>query len=195
MTVRYLPHLSYVILLHLLALLASWQLIHNDKLVHKVALSSGVIKIKIAQSVILPVSVPVKKIVTSVTKPLKKQEQTQENKSEVLASAIQQELISEQGKTDIRESYKAELRMRIESNKYYPMMSRRLGHTGIVIVAFTLLEDGHIINVRIDTPSRYEGLNASALDAVKKVHLFRPIPKELGETRMDIKVPLKYVTI
>lgn len=99
------------------------------------------------------------------------------------------------GKTDVLSKYKAELRARIDQNKSYPVMSKRLGQTGTVVVAFTLLEDGNIIDVRIDTPSRYERLNVSALDAVKKVERFKPIPKEFGENKMDIKVPVKFVTI
>lgn len=74
-------------------------------------------------------------------------------------------------------------------------MSQRLGQTGLVVVAFTLLEDGHIIDVRIDTPSRFERLNASALEAVKKADHFRPIPKELGETKLEIKIPIKFSTL
>lgn len=103
--------------------------------------------------------------------------------------------LNEKVKADLRSQYKSELRSRIEENKYYPSLSKRLGQKGEVVVAFTLLEDGHIVNIRIDNPSRYESLNESALDAVKKVHTFKPIPKELGETRMDIKVPLKFFTI
>ena len=74
-------------------------------------------------------------------------------------------------------------------------MSRRLGQTGTVVIAFTLLEDGNIVDIRIEKPSQYERLNVSALDAVKKVERFKPIPKEVGEIRMDIKVPVKFVTI
>jgi outer membrane biosynthesis protein TonB len=38
-------------------------------------------------------------------------------------------------------------------------------------------------------------LNESALDAVRRVHKFRPIPSEWGEDKMDIRVPLKFLTI
>ena len=99
------------------------------------------------------------------------------------------------GKTDVVSKYTAELRARIDQNKSYPVMSKRLGQTGIVVVAFTLLENGNITDVRIEKPSRYERLNDSALDAVKKVERFKPIPKEYGDSKMDIKVPVKFVTI
>jgi protein TonB len=100
-----------------------------------------------------------------------------------------------QSKANALEIYKAELRAMIDSNKYYPVISKRLGQTGTVVVAFTLLEDGNIIDVRIDRPSRFDRLNSSALDAVMKVERFKPLPKELGEARMDVKVPVTFVTI
>ena len=103
--------------------------------------------------------------------------------------------LSGMAQADLRTLFHTELRARIEANKSYPAMSRRLGHTGLVVVAFTLLEDGNIINLRIEKPSPYDRLNESALEAVKKVQKFRPIPKELGEAKMDIKVPVKFVTI
>ena len=99
------------------------------------------------------------------------------------------------GKEDALALYKAELRALIDKNKSYPPLSKRLGQTGIVVVAFTLLKDGHIIDVRLLKPSRYERLNFSALEAVKKVVKFKPIPQEIGELKMDIKVPVKFVTI
>ncbi len=98
-------------------------------------------------------------------------------------------------KFSVMDVYKAELRATIDKNKYYPTMSRRLGQQGTVVIAFTLLEDGNIVDIRIEKPSQYERLNVSALDAVKKVERFKPIPKEVGEVRMDIKVPVKFVTI
>ena len=99
------------------------------------------------------------------------------------------------GKENALALYKAELRALIDKNKSYPPLSKRLGQTGIVVVAFTLLKDGHIIDVRLVKPSRYERLNFSALEAVKKVEKFKPIPQEIGELKMDIKVPVKFVTI
>lgn len=106
-----------------------------------------------------------------------------------------QDSSSGQSKANALEIYKAELRAMIDRNKYYPVISKRLGQTGTVVVAFTLLEDGNIIDVRIDRPSRFDRLNSSALDAVMKVERFKPLPKELGEARMDVKVPVTFVTI
>lgn len=103
--------------------------------------------------------------------------------------------LSDQVKADLRTLYQMELRQKIEENKFYPAMSKRLGHKGLVVIAFTLLEDGNIIDVRIEKPSAFEGLNLSALEAVKRVERFKPIPRELGESRMELRVPINFFTI
>lgn len=96
---------------------------------------------------------------------------------------------------NIRDLYKAELRTKIDSNKNYPMMSRRLGQTGTVVVAFTMLKDGSITNVRIEDPAPFAPLNTSALEAVNKIRKFKPIPTELNQERMDLQIPIKFLTI
>lgn len=167
----------------------------------KTKIGSGVMKLKIASQMVI--SSPVQKKSFGVV-PKKKTASVAQAKEEKI---IPQESLSEsrasgsefgtssQGRTDILSTYTAELRAMIDKNKYYPPLSRRLGQAGTVVVAFTLLEDGNIIDVRVDKPSRYARLNDSAVDAVKKVERFKPIPKELGEVRMDIKVPVKFFTI
>lgn len=104
-------------------------------------------------------------------------------------------LLNGKGTKDPRIIYKAELRSRIDQNKFYPLMSRRLGQTGVVVVAFTLLEDGTITDVHLDTPSSHEPLNDSALEAVKKVGRFKPIPKEFEQAKMDMTIPVNFLTI
>lgn len=163
----------------------------QEKVTPRLNLGPSVLKLELARQILLPET----KVVKKVEKSLPKIEEEAPAAPVTPAVTSPVSSVSSEAKANIRELYKAELRARIEENKYYPPLSRRLGQMGTVIVAFTLLEDGHIIDLRIDTPSRYESLNNSALDAVKKVHVFKPIPKELGESRMDIKVPVKFVTI
>ncbi len=95
---------------------------------------------------------------------------------------------------DIKTIYKAQLRSRIEENKFYPMAARRMGQTGTVIVAFTLLEDGSIINIRIDNSSGNSRLDSAGLDAVKKVGKFKAIPSELDASTLDMSVPIQFKT-
>lgn len=180
---------------------------------------NGIMRMKVAHDIFMRPALPVTKTESKFTRPAPKQvaaapavakpAQAQTNTNEPTGGndprgtglskagvANGSEFgTSATGKTDILSKYKAELRARIEQNKAYPAMSKRLGQTGTVVIAFTLLEDGSITDAKIETPSRYERLNASALEAVQKVEKFKPIPKEAGENKMDFKVPVKFVTI
>ena len=201
MTKSFFTHLSTIFLLHGLVLFGTWQISRTDYVRANLSkIGTGVLKLQIASKVMM--NSPVQKKVQRVLpqNPNKPKTAPVENVADARPMESMKAEGSEfgtnsQGKTDVISVYKAELRARIDQNKYYPSMSRRLGQTGTVVVAFTLLHDGNIINLRIDKPSRYERLNDSALDAVKKVERFKPIPKELGEGQMDIKVPVKFVTI
>jgi protein TonB len=192
MSNRYFTHLGSVFFLHLVVLFGSWQFLHTDLVAHNLKMGPSVLKLQVASQVLINKPKPLKKSVEpapEVFPPVTAKAGPVTEKTQTAST------LNEKVKADLRSQYKSELRSRIEENKYYPSLSRRLGQKGEVVVAFTLLEDGHIVNIRIDNPSRYESLNESALDAVKKVHTFKPIPKELGESRMDIKVPLKFFTI
>jgi TonB family protein len=201
MTKSFLTHFSTIILVHSVVLLGTWQMSQSyftQNSFHKIG--PGVMKLQVASQMIMN-PVPVSKKVNKVLP--KSSPASTQNADKVIETQkmVEQSATgsstgtSDTSNADALSAYKAELRAIIDQNKYYPTMSRRLGQTGTVVVAFTLLHDGHIINVRIDKPSQYERLNSSALDAVKKVERFKPIPKEVREGKMDIKVPVKFVTI
>lgn len=190
---RYLTHLGTIILVHVLVLLGTWTITQKNLPSVLPHLDSSVLKIRVASNVLMakrsaPTTVSERKTFVPTTP--KQTSAKVENKALTAES-----ILGSAEKMSLRDAFKAELREKINENKFYPIMSKRLGQTGIVIVAFTLLEDGHIIDIRLDTPSPYERLNESALQAVRKVHKFRPIPRELGEERMDLKVPVRFFTI
>jgi periplasmic protein TonB len=96
---------------------------------------------------------------------------------------------------DLKAIYQAELRAKIDENKFYPSISKRLGHQGVVVVAFTLTADGTIQDVKLEKPSEYSPLNESALDAVKRIGKFKAIPKIFGMDKMSLKIPIRFVTL
>jgi periplasmic protein TonB len=208
MTKRFFPYFGTVVFLHVLVLIGTWHLSKSDFIQSEIQkLGRGAINLQVASHIMSSATVQ-KKVARAIpVNPDKPRPTPEEKKSVSAKEATQSETTSysttegsefgtaPEGRTDQLSLYKAELRATIDKNKSYPTMSRRLGQTGTVVVAFTLLEDGHIIDVRIEKPSRYDSLNSSALDAVKKVKRFKPIPKDLGETKLDITVPVKFITI
>ncbi len=70
----------------------------------------------------------------------------------------------------------------------YPYIAREMGWEGTVKVAFTLLPDGSVENLRIVESSGYEVLDNTALETVLKAS--KEFPK-VGE-RIDVIVPIEY---
>jgi TonB family protein len=206
MSKSYFPHLGAMVFMHALVLMGTWHLSQTDSFREQVQrLGQGALKLQVASHV---VSQAVQKKVDRVIPPSSqlRAPKVVENLSSVSGpkpDATTPVKINEgsefgtavHGKTDLRSLYKAELRGIIDQNKYYPPISKRLGHEGTVVVSFTLLEDGSIIEPRIESPSRYQPLNSSALEAVKKVKRFKPIPKELGDSKIDLSVPVSFKLI
>lgn len=99
---------------------------------------------------------------------------------------------SSPGVRDLLAQYKEALRAKIDENKFYPSMSRRMGQRGTSIVGFTLLKDGHIINARILKSSGFSRLDQAALTAVTSVRDFDPIPDGVGLNSMDLEIPVRF---
>ncbi len=193
MTLRYQTHFLTIIFVHALILFGGWQLSRNPKLLSSAVTSvnTTIIRIASASKVISVPVVPQKKLTPKSAAPVKEQKMTDVAPVQEVSTSS----LPAMARADLRSMFLGELRARIEENKTYPMMSRRLGQTGIVEVAFTLTSDGHIINARIVSPSRFDRLNESALDAVKKIAKFKPIPSELKEEKMDVTVPVKFAIL
>ena len=193
MTKSFYSHLLTMTMIHGFLFFGTWQIIKSEEVQSLLPkFDSSVIRMKLASSPTIVTPAP-KNVVKTEAPSTPKVRPVQETVTPVVTEAVSSGPTSPS--VNVMDIYKAELRATIDKNKYYPTMSRRLGQTGTVVIAFTLLEDGNIVDIRIEKPSQYERLNVSALDAVKKVERFKPIPKEAGEIRMDIKVPVKFVTI
>jgi protein TonB len=91
------------------------------------------------------------------------------------------------------ERYKYELRLFLESRKIYPESAKRLRQTGTVIVEFKVSPQGELKDVNVSQASSSEALNRAALDLVKRASSFKPFPKELQLSELQLKLPIEYV--
>lgn len=89
-------------------------------------------------------------------------------------------------------SYQTALAEAIEREKFYPALARRLNQQGIIRVGFTVLADGRITNIHLLEPSAATALNQGAIEAIKRVGQFKPIPSELGMSSMEFSIGLIY---
>ncbi len=188
---RYSTHFGTVLFVHLALIFGGLTLLHRDEVARSIG--KHVINLKVAGETLLN---PPK--ITRTAKPEMRPVVTQPVSPEAKPGEIPEvttNALSGTAIADIKSIYKAQLRSKIEENKFYPMAARRMGQTGTVVVAFTLLEDGSIIDVRIDNTSGNPSLDSAGLEAVKRVGKFKAIPSELNASSLDMSVPIKFSTL
>lgn len=93
---------------------------------------------------------------------------------------------------DLKTMYFSELRAMIDQKKFYPAVARRLQQQGEPVVGFTLDTDGKLSNIRIIKSSSNTRLDDAALEAVKSVKKFKALPKEIGESAIDMEIPVRF---
>jgi TonB family protein len=80
----------------------------------------------------------------------------------------------------------------IASAKRYPEGERQALHTGKMKVAFTLLRNGNIENLRLKEKSEHKRLNQAALDAVSRGVPFTKFPEGIIEDSIDVVIPFRF---
>ncbi len=198
MTHRFLTHFGTIFLIHAGLIFGGLTIIENEVVSQKIG--QHILNLKVASEVLLAsprqrVVARPKTIPSSTAVPTIQETAPAQDAKPGLIPDVGANSLSGTAMADLKSIYKAELRARIDQNKFYPPAARRLNQTGTVVVAFTLQNDGTIINVRIDHTSGNNRLDSAGLEAVKKVGKFKAIPTEFGSASMDMSVPIKFQTI
>jgi len=95
-------------------------------------------------------------------------------------------------KNTIKNNYLSKLRATIENNKIYPKRAKRLKQQGKVIISFEITRSGHIKKIALKNACPYRRLNSAAIDLLKQIAKFEPIPEELEKNTWAIDVPINY---
>jgi TonB family protein len=89
--------------------------------------------------------------------------------------------------------YAGKVRSLIDSCKEYPYQSRRQEQEGTVIVRFVLTRNGLLEGApSLERKCRYERLNASALEAVRKAVPYPPFPLEMPDEKLSFSVAVVF---
>jgi len=91
-----------------------------------------------------------------------------------------------------KQNYLTQLRAKIDSNKKYPKISKRLGEQGQVIVSFKVLKSGEFKNIKIIKSSGKKRLDKAALKALEETKSFKAIPLELNKSFLEISLPISF---
>jgi protein TonB len=92
----------------------------------------------------------------------------------------------------VESAYLAGVRRAVEAARYYPRRARRMGHQGTVALRFEILSDGRIRQARVQKSSGSRTLDAAALNILKRVGRFAPLPEALDRLSLAIRLPVDY---
>ena len=76
----------------------------------------------------------------------------------------------------------------IQNNITYPYIARKMGWEGKVLISFVLTKDGKISFLTVEKSSGYKVLDENAIDTIKKVSKYFPLPP----LDVKIKIPISY---
>jgi protein TonB len=105
--------------------------------------------------------------------------------------AINSIVVESQGMRQLNQQHAAIrvlLRAALEKHYYYPLLARRRGWQGEVLLGFTLDEKGTIVNARVTRSSGYRTLDNAALKSLNKVAAIDLHPAEA----LDFELPVIY---
>ncbi len=76
----------------------------------------------------------------------------------------------------------------VQRNIHYPYIARRMGWEGKVIISFILTKEGKISLLTVEKSSGYEILDKNAIETIKRVSKYFPLPP------LDVKIrlPISY---
>ena len=87
--------------------------------------------------------------------------------------------------------YLVELKSFVEKNKFYPRMAARLRQSGKVEVKLRIGADGKFGKIEVISPANFDTLNTGAIDLLKRLGHFKPLPDEFLPAEEFI-IPIVY---
>ncbi|MBU0569016.1 energy transducer TonB [bacterium] len=89
-------------------------------------------------------------------------------------------------------TYQKKVRGKIEQMKLYPLMARRNGIEGQVIVQFTILSNGSVTTIENINSSGNKILDKAAMNAVKRASPFPHIPEDIAEKGLQMRINIAF---
>ncbi|PGH57205.1 hypothetical protein CRT60_12085 [Azospirillum palustre] len=88
--------------------------------------------------------------------------------------------------------YFGAIQARLARHKVYPPAARQRRQEGIVLVRFTIVADGTITGWAVVEGSGHGILDQAAEEMIRRASPLPPIPVEMGRTRIDITLPVRF---
>ena len=132
------------------------------------------------------------KVVEKESENIEKMAVAEQNEISTKQESIIQSNSNNERNKNLESEYLAKVQAKIEKNKVYPKVAKRLNQTGKVIVSFDILKDGKITNIKIIDKSKFEKLDEASIELLRNIGFFEAIPNELNKTVWNIQIPINY---
>ena len=132
------------------------------------------------------------KVIEKESENIEKMAVAEQNEISTKQESIIQSNSNNERNKNLESEYLAKVKNKIEKNKVYPKVAKRLNQTGKVIVSFDILKDGKITNIKIIDKSKFEKLDEASIELLTNIEFFEAIPNELNKTVWNIQIPINY---
>jgi len=88
--------------------------------------------------------------------------------------------------------YQDMVKQRIEQARRYPLWAQKQGFEGVVGLKFAILSNGTAENIETLSSSGYKTLDQAAVQAIKRVGRFPPIPDGMKTTQIQMEVAIVF---
>ena len=132
------------------------------------------------------------KVVEKESENIEKMAVAEQNEISTKQESIIQSNSNNERNKNLESEYLAKVKNKIEKNKVYPKVAKRLNQTGKVIVSFDILKDGKVTNIKIINKSKFEKLDEASIELLTNIGFFEAIPNELNKTVWNIQIPINY---
>jgi periplasmic protein TonB len=89
-------------------------------------------------------------------------------------------------------SWESLLLRRLQEYKNYPTQARSRNQKGVVLLAFSIDRDGHVVSRHIVHGSGFAELDAEAMALVERAQPMPAFPPSMTEARLDLTVPIRF---
>jgi periplasmic protein TonB len=89
-------------------------------------------------------------------------------------------------------SWQSLLIRRLQHYKQYPSTARAHNEQGVVMLAFSVDRDGHVLARHIVSSSGYSALDAEVLALIDRAQPLPAFPPSMHEGRLDLTVPIRF---
>lgn len=80
----------------------------------------------------------------------------------------------------------------IEREKRYPPAALRRGQQGRVVLSLKLGVGGEVLSASVAEPSPFQDLDDASLETIQRIKRFPPLPHDLKQSEIDLKIPVEY---